>query len=56
MYTKKDIEYIASSVVDELGESINNEINNKLGHDMDWEILEELHNKVWDELVKQINE
>ena len=54
MYNDNDIIDIANNIVDEIGESINNEINNKFGHSIDWETLEEISNKVWEQLEKSM--
>jgi len=53
-YDKNKIKEITNIILDELGESINNEIWNKFGSSIDSEELEEINNIVWDEIIKEI--
>lgn len=53
-YDKNKIQEITNTILDELGECINNEIWNKFGHSIDSLKLEEINNIVWDEIIKEI--
>jgi len=48
--TKKDIILISEYVIDDLGESINNEICNRFGNDLDWELSERIGNIVYSQI------
>lgn len=48
--TKKDIILISEYVIDELGESINNEICNRFGNGLDSELYERIGNIVYSQI------
>ena len=48
--TKKDIILISEYVIDDLGESINNEICNRFGNGLDWELYERIGNIVYSQI------
>ena len=48
--TKKDIILISEYVIDDLGESINNEICNRFGNGLDCELYERIGNIVYSQI------
>tara|TARA_R110000737_G_scaffold335408_1_gene354211 strand:- start:105 stop:263 length:159 start_codon:yes stop_codon:yes gene_type:complete len=51
---KNEINNIVDTIIDNLSESINNEIFLMFGHSIDIEKLEQLHELIYNELLKQM--
>lgn len=51
---KNEINNIVDTIVDNLSENINNEIYFKFGHSIGIEKLEQLHEIIYNELLKQM--
>jgi len=49
-----DIDKLADNIIDELGESINNEICANFGNSLDWETSEEMSNLIWESIKERM--